>query len=143
MATKNMSWAAQNLNTNPPKTTTTFSLSVDTPLSREGYFVLNWSSDASYTKLLLQQSDSAEFSAPTIKNISGDESITITGLADGQYYFRLVTGDFIVSNALSVRVEHHSMVRALSFFLLGFLLFAVLLLSIYRGHRMQEASDAG
>lgn len=143
LATKSTAWAAENLTTLAPESPDFLTLATDTELSREGYFVLSWSPDSDYASLDLQQSTSAEFSDYAVKRVADTDRVTLTGLVDGDYYYRLVADDVIVSNRLTVRVEHHALGRALSFFVLGFILFSVLLLTIYRGHKEQGVPHAG
>lgn len=135
-------WAAENPASTAPVSSSQLQLSTDTDLSREGYFVLSWTPNPPDTILQLRQSSSPDFSSVINKNVAGTDRVTITGLVDGNYFYRLVADDIVVSNALEVRVEHHSLPRALSFFFLGLLLFTVLLLSIYRGYKLQGANDA-
>lgn len=143
LATKSTAWAAENLTILAPDSPDYLTLATDTELSREGYFVLSWSPDSNFASLDLQQSTTAEFSDVAVKRVADTDRVTLTGLVDGDYYYRLVADDVVVSNTLTVRVEHHALSRALSFFVLGFVLFGVLLVTIYRGHKEQGVPHVG
>ncbi len=110
------------------------SLNSNTTLAAEGYFVLSWESDAD-SPLTLEQSNRADFSEVISTRVAADGDITITGLIDGDYYFRLLNDNLQQSNLLRIEVAHHSLVRALAFFSLGLVLFIILLLTIYIGSR--------
>jgi hypothetical protein len=111
-------------------------LSSDTQLSTEGYFVLSWQSGDSEDQIWLQESGSADFSNTTDTAITATGSITLTGYADGDYHFRVGhPGNW--SSPLLVTVQHHALGRALAFFSLGLLLFMVLVVAILRGRKLQ------
>lgn len=112
------------------------SLSSDTEISSEGYFVLSWESDTQLP-LTLQQSQSAAFDDVRITNLPADGSITITGLRDGNYFYRVLAADQEQSNIIQVQVEHHTLARAFSFFSLGLVLFIVLLVTILIGRKRE------
>ncbi len=113
------------------------SLSSDSAVSTEGYFVLSWTSDSDEA-LSLQQASDPDFSSVKTTTLPATGSITITGLVDGDYYFRLRDADQQSSNILRIEVAHHSMTRALAFFALGLVLFVILLLTIYIGNRGRD-----
>lgn len=108
-----------------------------TDLTREGYFVLSWDladgedPDGGY---ILQQATSPDFRQTLDRPIPASGDITITGLADGNYYFRAGPGDGEWSNTVQVTVEHHALSRAFGFFSAGFGLFAVLCATIFWGN---------
>jgi hypothetical protein len=124
LATNTSVWAAENL-----------SLSASTQLSNEGYFVLNWQPEVDAASFTLEQSSREDFSTPVSRPLGAASAITITGLSDGVYYFRLSRDEQVISNTISVTVEHHSLDRAASFFFLGLALFITLILSILKGNR--------
>jgi len=124
MATNTPAWAAENL-----------SLSASTSISNEGYFVLDWQSDTPVEDLTLEQANDQSFSNPLERSLAGASAATITGLDDGTYYFRLTDTSSTLSNTVSVTVAHHSLGRAGSFFLLGLVLFSVLIVTILKGNR--------
>ena len=124
IATNPSVWAAENA-----------SLSSSTDLSNEGYFVLNWQTSSNPDELTLEQSSDERFSSPIQSNLTGASAATITGLSDGVYYFRLTDSGNTISNTISVTVAHHSLARAGSFFLLGLVLFSLLVITILKGNK--------
>lgn len=124
LATNTSLWAAES-----------GSLNASTELSNEGYFVLDWDVRGEESSLTLQQSESEQFSSIIPREVAGSGAATITGLTDGRYFFRLVDGNSVVSETVSVSVAHHSMNRAGGFFLLGLTLFSILVFTIFHGNR--------
>lgn len=128
-ATKTPVWAAES---------PVSSFDSSTTLSNEGYFVLSWQSrplSETTGALTLKQASSPEFSDSIDRLVEASGAITITGLEDGDYYFRLVSADGAASDQLQVSVAHHSLARAGGFFLLGLLLFSILIYTIVHGNR--------
>ncbi len=126
------------------------SLSSDTTLSTEGYFVISWTSvSESDAPVILQQSPSENFGTTISRefNLPKNGSITITGLDDGEYYFRAIhSGQSSFSDVLVVEVAHHSLQRAVAFFLVGLVLFLILVVTIIKGNRSMSVtgnSNAG
>ena len=124
LATNTPAWATENLN-----------LSASTELSNEGYFVLDWQTGQDPLDLTLQQSSDESFSNIIERDISGESAITITGLSDGVYYFRILDSGDSASNTVTVSVVHHSLLRAGGFFALGLILFSLLIVTILIGNR--------
>jgi hypothetical protein len=89
----------------------------------------------------MQQADSADFSNLISRDIEAEGSLTITGLEDGQYYFRLVNGPVSLTDPLLVTVEHHQLSRAGLFFGLGLTLFTILVVLILRGAKREETAN--
>ena len=119
-------------------------LSSDTSLSTEGYFVVNWNASQNESSgQVLQQATTIDFTTYRTYSIPATGSITITGLEDGEYFFRLTTADGEQSEVLAVTVLHHALGRALGFFLIGLLLFLVLVFTIFHGNKhLQERHNA-
>jgi len=117
-------WAADN---NP--------LLVSTDVSNEGYFVLNWDTGNEESELVLEQADSERFDQVISRDIPGTGAITITGLEDGTYFFRLRQDSGPIGSSVQVTVQHHSLARAGSFFALGAALFGTLVFIILNGNR--------
>lgn len=129
------------------------SLTSDTNISSEGYFVLSWTSEPdSETPVLLQQDTSETFTNPVELTLAANGSVTLTGFDDGRYFFRARQGDSPFSDTVIVEVAHHSLQRAFAFFLVGLALFLILVFTIVRGNRTlidepgiqgKETRDAG
>jgi len=97
--------------------------------------VLNWQTPSPESSLTLEQATSSDFADPIVREIAGEGAATITGLTDGNYFFRLVEDDSVLSNTVQVSVIHHSLNRALGFFLLGLSLFSILIATILYGNK--------
>lgn len=109
-------------------------LQTDTLLSAEGYFVLTWSSQAA-DPLVLEQAGAEDFRAAVAREVPASGNLTITGLADGRYFFRVGDGSGRWSEPIEITVRHHALPRALFFFGMGLLLFLVLCFTILTGSR--------
>lgn len=114
-------------------------LQASTELSTEGYLVLSWDAASAPASLLLEQSTNADFSNSVRREVGEARATTLTGLEDGDYYFRLSSASGPLSEPVHVQVAHHSLTRAASFFFLGACLFGLLIFVIISGNR--EASD--
>jgi len=107
-----------------------------TTISNDGSFTLSWEIPRN-SRIELQQ---ATKQTDTFKTIfKGTDSATvITGLPDGDYLYRArltdAQGDLSDwSPVLVIKVQHHSISRALSFFLIGAIVFVGTLLLIMLG----------
>ncbi|MDX1706421.1 hypothetical protein [Pseudidiomarina sp.] len=101
---------------------------------REGYFILSLDNPPT-GDVTIQQSADTDFSSVTAEfNWFGDFSATtLSGFADGTYYFRLNTPEGF-SNVIQVEVLHYPLWQAFSLFFAGLLLFLILVLLIVRMH---------
>lgn len=131
LVTRQSSWAAD--------TPLPVVLSSDTALATEGYFVLRWSASlASDTLELVQHPatdvDSVSDSTLRAEQLPESGAITITGLRDGSYTYRLLANGTPASNPVTVTVQHHALPRAFGFFALGGLLFSILVVTIFLGN---------
>ena len=118
-------------------------LNVDTPLSSEGYFVLSWDTGGDGEQYVLQQALTPDFRETLDRPVAGAGSLTITGLADDSYYYRIGDTQRGWSNTVQVTVAHHSLGRAFAFFSLGLVLFAVLIFTILSGYRQTRSEADG
>ena len=114
-------------------------LSSDTDTSTEGYFVLSWQSDTA-SPLYLQQALTENFTDVKTFLLTATGSITLTGLTDGEYFYRIDSGPE-QSNVISIVVAHHSLGKAFTFFFLGLALFSILLVTILLGHKKEKSSN--
>lgn len=116
-----------------------WSLDSDTELSREGYFVLSWSlGDGQVYEI--QQADNRTFIGAKTYQVPANSSMTLSGLADGNYYFRAgEEGNW--SETILVTVEHHSLAQALGIFCCGFILFTLLIVIIFRGNKLHNVEQ--
>jgi len=94
-----------------------------------GYVTLSWENDAPPGIYLLQQMKNEKW--VTIYQ-GRDTASTFSGLSDNIYSFRvrnMATEGW--SEVLDVRIEHHSLARALGFFVVGMILFFILCALIF------------
>ena len=114
-------------------------LSSDTRVASAGYYQLLWTSSVvSQTQFLLEESSNPDF-IPAREIYRGpDRARVISGKSDGNYYYRISAislDQHQVGNIVQVSVRHHSLHKALLFFLVGVLVFVATLLLIYLGNR--------
>jgi len=111
-------------------------LTTDTELATAGYYQLSWQpglDGASHKPLRfeLQQSATADFrSAKTIYR-GPDRASVVSGQPDGDYYYciRAMSDQATTpwSHPIAVKVQHHSLGRALGFFATGAAVFFITL----------------
>ncbi|RUO77816.1 hypothetical protein CWI81_04870 [Idiomarina seosinensis] len=130
--------AAQSLQLNGPDSTV-----------REGYFTVNVSSttDASepIASLVIEASSSKDFkqNLQTFPALGDFKKLSLTGFSDGTYYLRARSEDVSeYSNVIQVRVQHYPLWQALGLFVVGFLIFTALVVTIIRFHQKSEAEPA-
>lgn len=111
----------------------------DTEKATAGYFRLSWSvQDAgsiASIEFQLQEAANAQVSVGQIVYQGPDLARVISGKPDGDYYYRIrmiKDGESPSewSDVIRVTVAHHSLTRAMSFFLAGALVFFSLLIFI-------------
>jgi hypothetical protein len=114
-----------------------FEISLNQTVSKDGVAVISWPVSEQAT-VLVQKSQDPDFTQSTTLYRGSDSASVITGLMDGEYYFRgrSVYSDGRVSTwseTVSLSVEHHSLTRALLFFALGGIVFLATMLLITFG----------
>ncbi|TVZ40436.1 hypothetical protein P886_4867 [Alteromonadaceae bacterium 2753L.S.0a.02] len=126
------------------------SLSANTTLSSEGYFVLSWDvpdlPSQALEALQLRQSSDAAMRDSQVIPIASQSSLTLSGYSDGIYYFQLASQPEglppAASNIIQVAVTHHSLTKAFGFFSMGLVLFLILCLTIFLGNRSLIKGDS-
>jgi hypothetical protein len=118
-------------------------LDSDTVLSTAGYFQLSWSapssSSASPELYVLQQSENQDFNNAKTLYQGPDQASVISGLSNSTYYYRVRLADAPDwSNTLAVEVKHHSLSRALGFFILGAMMFLATTFVLLKGARVRR-----
>lgn len=99
--------------------------------TRDGTLVLSWEADQTVE---LELASTPDYADARILYAGGDRSSVVTGLADGEYRFRLrPEGADTWTDTARVTVEHHSLSRAFGFFAVGGLVFLALIAAILRG----------
>lgn len=115
-------------------------LQTDTRVATAGYFRLSWPGEGA-ADYVLQQGRSADFRDGITIYSGPDEATVLSGLADGDYYYRLRERDGRHwSDTVSVEVRHHPLSRALGFFTLGAVMFLATLGVLIRGTRSNRPS---
>jgi hypothetical protein len=113
------------------------SLSSDTDVSTAGYFQLSWSSEHD-DEYILEQSTSADFISP-IEIYRGQQTATVlSGLANGEYFYRVKTPQSEWSEVVQVVVTHHTLIKAFAFFALGAVMFLILLVVLLQGRKQES-----
>ena len=107
-----------------------------TTISNDGSFTLSWEMP-DHSRIELQQAAKQQNAFNTIFT-GADSATVITGLPDGDYLYRARLADAQGnlsewSPTSTIKVQHHSISRALSFFLVGAIVFAGTLLLIVLG----------
>lgn len=104
-----------------------------TDIATAGYFNLNWKVDAA-GPVQVQQATAADFSDAKTIYSGTDRATVISGLGNGEYYYRIESADN-VSPGIKVQVAHHALSRAFVFFGLGAVIFIITLSVLIRGAR--------
>jgi hypothetical protein len=118
-------------------------------IASAGYYSLVWTSPAGPTMdespvYELVESTDAAFTDATVQYRGPDLATTISGRPNGTYYYRVrrtdqpsTTGPSW-SNVHRVVVEHHSIGRAVTFLIIGGLVFAATLVVVLWGNRAER-----
>lgn len=122
-------------------------LSVSPERSLDGVYQLEWSAMGA---VVLEESRSADFARPVVVYAGRDQATTLSGRADGTYYYRLhaateVAGAALQSDAppiIRVEVAHHPLSRAVGFFLVGLLVFTATVGLVVSGERRTRSEEA-
>jgi hypothetical protein len=123
----------------PPASVGGPALDLSPTTSTDGVARLSWELPQT-TRVTLQSSATPDFRQPRTLYVGHDSATTLTGLADGNYYYRIgiatePPAGMQWSDVVHLEVSHHSMTRAWSFFALGVLVFAGVLVVVVTGAR--------
>ncbi len=103
--------------------------------SEDGVIHLRWSREGADGDFLLEQSPSAGFAEPAIRYAGPDGETVLTGLPEGDHYFRVrVSGAPEWSEPLLVEVRYISEGRLFALLSLGFAVAALTVAAILTGH---------
>ncbi|MCR9144132.1 MAG: hypothetical protein NXI24_17925 [bacterium] len=131
---------------------------VEPPASANaGYFSLNWrmpessanaeADDDPTPRFEIQEGTNADFTNPRLIYRGPETATTVSGKADGDYFYRVrkidARNDQSWSAVHTVRVVHHPLNRAFAFLLLGGVVFLATAFLILRGDADRGKSDAG
>ena len=109
-------------------------LTASDDVSRTGHFQLNWQYKGSETMFILQQDTHPDFPNPHIIYNGPDLARTMTGMLNGEYFFRVRAENEGWSETASVKVEHYPLSTAFIFLGLGALVFLATAILIIGGH---------
>lgn len=112
-------------------------ISTNTPVSTAGYFNLSWSSDQS-APYVVQQSLDASFNQVKTIYQGADQATVMSGLPDGQYFYRMQASAGQWSEAIKVEVKHHTLEKAFAFFAAGAVMLFILVFVLIKGSRHAE-----
>jgi hypothetical protein len=108
-------------------------LSASDEVSRTGYFQLKWKSGEN-GQFVLQQDTTSLFTSPKTLYSGPDTARTVSGLLNGEYYYRVRAAEGEWSEPLMVTVEHYKLSTAFIFLGLGAVVFLATATLIIRGH---------
>lgn len=109
--------------------------------SDSGYIQISWSDNSNdrSVKFQLEQADDPEFENTKLIYEGPDRASFISGLADGNYYYRIrktFNGQSSGwSSAIIVKVEHHSLAMAFSLASIGLTVFLLTVAVVIKGIR--------
>lgn len=106
-------------------------LSAGTEVATEGYITLSWSNKAA-VNLQVARDQSFHVVLRDI-NLQGQKQVHLSGFYDGTYYARLLNDEGqLYSNEVSFQVRHRDLRMAWFLFAIGFTLFALMLITLFR-----------
>jgi hypothetical protein len=105
--------------------------------SRDGVFQLTWPDRGT---VILEEAHRPDFSDAQPIYEGTDTATTLSGKADGDYYYRVraTLGDASRADEVRVEVRHHPLSRAFAFFSLGAAVFIATVILIAYGGRLEE-----
>lgn len=120
-------------------------LVVSPSTSNDGVAKLSWHAPSD-TAVSLQQSTNSGFSDARTIYHGPDTATTVTGLADGRYFYRAALN--IENEAppgwsepVELTVTHHSLTKAFTFFTLGVIVFLATLIMIMTGSKGKDPTS--
>jgi len=109
------------------------SISASDSLTQTGFFQLKWQSDQQ-ADFVLQQDTTLEFKTPKVLYNGPDTARAISGLLNGNYYYRVRIASNDWSGPVKVVVEHYKLSTALLFLGMGALVFLSTAILIINGY---------
>lgn len=116
-------------------------LNTSAATSRTGHFQLSWRYDEIETTFTLQQASTPAFDQPVTIYQGPDRARTVSGLLNGEYYYRVGTEANEWSDPVSVHVEHYELRTAFTFLGLGAIVFIATAILIIRGHLSHRSAN--
>ncbi len=107
--------------------------------SEDGVVAFEWSGAPAVAEYELQQSRSADFSETQTRYQGADRGSVITGLAEGEYFFRVGNATTNTWSApVRVEVKYMNMTLVWTLMGVGVFVFGATVTAILRGHYNQE-----
>ncbi|RUO25967.1 hypothetical protein CWE09_04365 [Aliidiomarina minuta] len=109
----------------------------------EGYFRLTLQGLPDSERFTIEMAEDDQFSAiiAEYQPMGMFRELSLSGFDNGIYYFRAQSGDQ-TSNTVSVEVRHYPLWQALSLFVVGAILFFLLIMTIIKYHRLEKRRQA-
>ncbi|HEY9559397.1 MAG TPA: hypothetical protein VIR29_01275 [Anseongella sp.] len=106
-------------------------------LSRDGHVRLQWAvtDGSSGNVFLVQQAETEAFSTPRIIYHGPDQATFISGLENGNYYFRVRRENGDWSNVMALEVNHHSLYLTFILLSIGAVVFLLTAAMVIYGSR--------
>lgn len=121
------------------------SLTSDTDVATAGYYQLHWKGDVNNAVYRVLESSTPLFDDSRMIYQGPDLARVMSGKPNGKYYYRVVElqdgNPVSVSNTLSVKVQLHSLTKALSFFAIGAVVFLATLFLVLKGNKITDSRD--
>lgn len=130
-----------------PRVSLAVELQSDTGLATAGYYQLTWdAADSGNGEFQLQEANRPDFSDASLLYQGPDKATVVTGRPDDTYYYRVRLLDAqsmpgAWSDAVKVEVEHHPLSRALTFFIVGAVVFIAILVVIVVGNKQHRNKE--
>ncbi len=109
-------------------------LEEETVLSDTGYFTVEWANPSSELVQVELSSSTAQSVSRLLYRGNG-RKVFLSGLRDGTYDFELKDHQSLPLDSLTLEVHHHSLSKSLLLFLVGAVVFSLVLVVILRGER--------
>lgn len=120
-------------------------LESDSKVATAGYYQLSWQGEAA--RFALEEATRPDFADARVLYQGADLATLRSGQPDGDYYYRIralhEAGPSPWSEAVHVEVRHHPLSRALTFLLLGAIVFLATLVLILRGETLTRSRPEG
>lgn len=119
-------------------------LESDSEVATAGFYRLRWQmpDDEGTPRFEVQEASSPDFEAAVTAYEGRDRATVMSGREDGEYHYRvrahLQDGTTPWSETVSVRVSHHPLARAFTFFTIGAVVFVATLGLVVGGTLRQD-----
>lgn len=103
--------------------------------TQQGIVKLEWSAGGSQTasRYELQEASDPSFAQAKIRYSGHETGTFISGLTNGQYYYRARNNGGLWSDTVQVKIQHHSLTLAITLLILGAFVFIITTVVVVRG----------